>query len=158
MRAHGLLYCACYVDIVQSRFGMCKTQPQMSKSLLFKSLALTLLLVFEYIACRRRTIHSYTPRDHKDHHKTLRGTLSQVFSRSTKAKYRIRFLSSRSRMDKNFSWSWRASPRYKDRLQFINQNQLTDHVWVTDNLIHDPLHDFHHMLCSQFEPSVVTHV
>ena len=57
---------------------------------------LTRLRALLYIACTRRTIHSSTPTFLIAHHKTFRGTRSNAFSRSTKAKNRVRFLSLRS--------------------------------------------------------------
>ena len=78
-----------------------------SNSSLYSEPTLTRLRALLYIACTRRTIHSSTPTFLIAHHKTFRGTRSNAFSRSTKAKNRVRFLSLRSFLDKNFSWSCR---------------------------------------------------
>ena len=78
-----------------------------SNSSLYSEPTLTRLRALLYIACTRCTIHSLTPIFLIAHHKTFRGTRSNAFSRSTKAKNRVRFLSLRSFLDKNFSWSCR---------------------------------------------------
>ena len=64
-----------------------------SNSSLYSQPTLTWLRALLYIACTRRTIHSSTPTFLIAHHKTFRGTRSNAFSRSTKAKNRVRFLS-----------------------------------------------------------------
>ena len=76
-----------------------------SNSSLYSEPTVTRLRALLYIACTRRTIHSSTPTFLIAHHKTFRGTRSNAFSRSTKAKNRVRFLPLRSYLDKNFSWS-----------------------------------------------------
>ena len=63
-----------------------------SNSSLYSEPTLTRLCALLYIACTRRTIHSSTPTFLIAHHKTFRGTGSNAFSRSTKAKNRVRFL------------------------------------------------------------------
>ena len=68
-------------------------------SSLYSEPTLTRLRALLYIACTRRTIHSSTPTFLIAHHKTFRGTRSNAFSRSTKAKNRVRFLSLRSFLD-----------------------------------------------------------
>ena len=85
------------------------TPTPISNSSLYSEPTLTRLCALLYIACTRRTIQSLTPTFLITHHKTFRGTRSNAFSRSTKAKNRVRFLSLRSFLDKNFSWTWRMT-------------------------------------------------
>ena len=61
-----------------------------SNSSLYSEPTLIRLRVLLYIACTRRTVHSSTPTFLIAHHKTFRGTRSNAFSRSTKAKNRVK--------------------------------------------------------------------
>ena len=66
------------------------TPTPISNSSLYSEPTLIRLRVLLYIACTRRTVHSSTPTFLIAHNKTFRGTRSNAFSRSTKAKNRVK--------------------------------------------------------------------
>ena len=106
-----------------------------------------------YMACTKCTIDSSIPTLFIVHQRTLLWTLSKAFYKLTKANYREYFTPLRSCIGRCCFWSCQLSnmtsvvPLPETKANYISSMTIISGFQSINNILHDFLNDFHHILC-----------